>query len=113
MLGSMLMNSTQGIDHGVLLGTLIRLAGADISIFPNIGGRFSFTQEQCLSIAEKSRAELGDMKKMWIAPSGGMSLERIPDMISMYGNDVALLIGGALYRGDIYTNAKAMVDLVN
>lgn len=113
MLGSMLMNPTQGIDHGVLLGTFIRLAGADISIFPNIGGRFSFTQEQCLSIAERSRGDLGDLHKMWIAPSGGMSLERIPEMISMYGKDVALLIGGALYRGDIYTNAKAMVDLVS
>ena len=109
----MLMNETQGIDHGVLLGTFIRLAGADISIFPNIGGRFSFTKEQCLAISHRSRVEMGPIKPMWIAPSGGMSLERIPDIISMYGNDVALLIGGALYRGDIYTNAKAMVDLVS
>lgn len=113
MLGSMLMNETQGIDHGVLLGTFIRLSGADISIFPNIGGRFSFTKEQCLAISHRSRVEMGPIKPMWIAPSGGMSLERIPDIISMYGNDVALLIGGALYRGDIYTNAKAMVDLVS
>ena len=112
MLGSMLMNENQGIDHGILLGTLIRLAGADVSIFPNIGGRFSFSESSCLSIAEKSREKLGEIPSMFIAPSGGMSLERIPDMISMYGNDVALLIGGALYRGDIYSNARKMVEKV-
>mgnify|MGYP006267796041 FL=1 len=112
MLGSMLMNENQGVDHGVLLGTVMRLSGADISIFPNIGGRFSFSSSACLSIAEKSRENLGSMAQMLIAPSGGMSLERIPEMITMYGNDVALLIGGALYRGDIYENARAMVAMV-
>ena len=113
MLGSMTLSPNQGLDHGVLLGTLMRIAGADITIFPNIGGRFSFSESDCLSIAEKSRVTLGKLKPIWIAPSGGMSLERIPEMVKMYGKDLAFLIGGALYRGDLYTNAKAMVDMVH
>jgi|GEM_PF-3516880 len=42
-----------------------------------------------------------------------MTISRIPEIIEMYGNDIALLIGGALSRGDLFKNAKAMVASVN
>jgi ribulose-bisphosphate carboxylase large chain len=112
MLGSLVTSKNEGIAHGVVFGTLMRLAGADISIFPNMGGRFSFSQEQCLDIAEKSRLEQGKHKAIWIAPAGGMTLERIPEMINMYGKDTALLIGGALSRGNLADNAARMSEMV-
>ena len=112
LLGSFVTSKSEGIAHGVIFGTLMRLAGADISIFPNIGGRFSFTPEQCIEIQEGARGPLGHMKKSWIAPAGGMTIERIPEMIEMYGMDTALLIGGALSRGDLAENAARMSELV-
>jgi ribulose-bisphosphate carboxylase large chain len=112
MLGSFVISKNEGISHGIIFGTLMRLAGADISIFPNIGGRFSFSEEQCLDIASKSRSELGKLKPSWIAPAGGMTLERIPEMINMYGKDTALLIGGALSRGNLADNAARMSEMV-
>jgi ribulose-bisphosphate carboxylase large chain len=112
MLGSLVISKEVGIAHGIVFGTLMRIAGADISIFPNIGGRFSFTKEQCLEIATKSREELGSLKPMTIAPAGGMTLERIPEMIEMYGKDTALLIGGALSRGHLADNAARMCEMV-
>jgi len=112
MLGSLVTSKSEGISHGIALGTLMRLAGADISIFPNVGGRFSFTKDQCLDITEKSREKLGSLKPMLVSPAGGMTLERIPEMIDMYGKDSALLIGGALSRGSLADNAAQMSEMV-
>src|SRR5258708_9913703 len=39
------------IAPSVLLGKLFRLFGADATIFPNHGGRFSYSPETCLAIA--------------------------------------------------------------
>jgi ribulose-bisphosphate carboxylase large chain len=112
MLGSLVISKDVGIAPGIVFGTLMRLAGADISIFPNIGGRFSFTSDQCLEIADLSRKTLGSLKPITIAPAGGMTLERIPEMIDMYGKDSALLIGGALSRGHLADNAARMCEMV-
>jgi ribulose-bisphosphate carboxylase large chain len=112
MLGSLVTSKYEGISHGIALGTLMRLAGADISIFPNVGGRFSFTKDQCLEITDKSREKLGSLKPMLVSPAGGMTLERIPEMIEMYGKDSALLIGGALSRGSLADNAAQMSEMV-
>jgi len=109
-LGSNVVNSEQGIDHGVLFGTLMRLAGADISIFPNYGGRFSFSPEECMRIKTKCHAPLGNIVASWPSPGGGMTLDRLPELTDFYGSDVALLVGGALHRGDLATNAAAMVQ---
>ena len=113
MLGSLVTSKHEGIAHGIVFGTLMRLTGADISIFPNIGGRFSFSEEQCLDIADKSREKLGNLNSILIAPAGGMTLERIPEMIEMYGKDTALLIGGALSRGNLADNAARMSEIVH
>jgi ribulose-bisphosphate carboxylase large chain len=113
MLGSLVTSKYEGIAHGIVFGTLMRLAGADISIFPNIGGRFSFSEEQCLDIADKSREKLGKLNQILIAPAGGMTLEQIPEMIEMYGKDSALLIGGALSRGSLADNAARMCEIVH
>lgn len=112
MLGSLVTSKNEGIAHGIVFGTLMRLAGADISIFPNIGGRFSFTPEQCREIQMKSHQPLEHLKPSWIAPAGGMTIERIPEMIEMYGRDTALLIGGALSRGNLGENATRMSEMV-
>ena len=113
MLGSLVTSKTEGISHGIVMGTLMRLAGADISIFPNVGGRFSFSKAQCLEITERSRDKLGNLNPILISPAGGMTLDRIPEMIEMYGNDTALLIGGALSRGDLADNAARMCEIVH
>jgi ribulose-bisphosphate carboxylase large chain len=111
-LGSHLVNPDQGMDHGILLGTLARLAGADISIFPHPGGRFSFTEAECAQIRNSCSAELGGLRSIMPSPAGGMTLDRIDEIIEFYGRDVMILIGGALHRGDLETNARSMVASV-
>ncbi len=94
--GSYTNNTDGGIAHGLLLGTLFRLAGADIGIFPNHGGRFSFSRAQCMDISTRLRAALGGVRPALPCPAGGMSLERAADMANDYGADAVWLVGGAL-----------------
>lgn len=78
------------------LGRLFRLFGADATVFPNHGGRFGYTPEQCTALAQAALAPWGDVKSTVPVPAGGMTSERVPEMLDFYGSDVMLLIGGAL-----------------
>ncbi len=89
---------TQGFTHAIMFGVLQRLAGSDISVFPNVGGRFGFSVAECKSIADACRAADGIGKPMFPSPGGGMSKDRAGDMVSMYGDDVVYLLGGSLLR---------------
>ena len=80
----------------LLLGTLFRLLGADATIFPNHGGRFSYSRATCHAIAHAARRPWHGVRPMLPVPAGGMTLERVPEMVAGYGNDSMLLIGGAL-----------------
>ena len=61
-LGSYIMNPNHGLNHEIVLSTFKRISGADMSIFPNFAGRFSFSKEECLTIANSCREELGNLK---------------------------------------------------
>ena len=85
-----------GVAHAVLLGTLFRLAGADISVFPDAGGRFQYTEAACGAITERLREPLGALRPAWPAPAGGMGPADVGRVSGTYGPDTMLLIGGAL-----------------
>ena len=114
LLGSYALNPESGISHFVLFGQLARLAGADASIFPNFGGRFSYSPEECRSIAEGCAEDMGHLRKIFPAPGGGMSLERVPGMIEFYGREVIFLIGGGLFQvgNDLGENCRLFRKLV-
>ncbi len=80
----------------VLLGTLWRLFGADAVIFPNHGGRFSYSRETCLEIARRAREPWVGLRPSLPVPAGGMGVERVAEMVAGYGDDTMLLIGGGL-----------------
>jgi len=84
------------VAPSVLLGTLFRLFGADATIFPNHGGRFSYSRETCLDIAAAARRPFSGLAPSLPVPAGGMTVDRVDDMVSGYGADTMLLIGGGL-----------------
>lgn len=96
--GSFVVNADSGFAHAAWYGQLMRLAGADAVIFPNYGGRFGFSRDECAQIAEGCRLPMGHLKPSLPAPGGGMTLDRIPDMQRLYGDSVIYLIGGDLHR---------------
>ena len=80
----------------VLLGKLFRLFGADATIFPNHGGRFSYSRETCMAIAKAAREPWHDVRATLPVPAGGMTVERVGEIVDSYGIDTMLLIGANL-----------------
>ncbi len=80
----------------LLLGRLFRMLGADATIFPNHGGRFAYSAETCRHIARGALEPWGRLKPAAPMPAGGMTLDRVPELLDFYGHECILLIGGGL-----------------
>jgi ribulose-bisphosphate carboxylase large chain len=80
----------------LLFGKLFRLLGADAVIFPNHGGRFGYAPETCRRLAATALRDWHGLRPSVPVPAGGMSRDRVPEMLDFYGVDIMLLIGGAL-----------------
>jgi len=98
----------------LLLGKLFRLFGADATIFPNAGGRFSWSPEACCAIAHAARAPWDGVAPMLPVPAGGMTVARVPEMHARFGDDTMLLIGGSLLvaRDGLAARARDFVSAV-
>jgi ribulose-bisphosphate carboxylase large chain len=96
--GSYVTAPTNGFSHYALFGQVARLAGADATIYPNWGGRFSFSKQECISIVAGSQDPMGNLKTIFPTPGGGMTFDRLPEMLEVYGKDVIFLMGGGLHR---------------
>jgi ribulose-bisphosphate carboxylase large chain len=80
----------------LLLGKLFRLLGSDATVFPNHGGRFGYSPATCRALADAALAPWGGFPGTVPVPAGGMTPDRIAEMLQFYGRDVMLLIGGGL-----------------
>jgi len=102
------------IAPALLLGKLFRLFGADATIFPNHGGRFSFSRATCMAIAQAARTPWEHMRAALPVPAGGMTVERVDEMVEGYGPDTMLLIGGGLLsaRSKLLDRAREFVAKV-
>jgi len=103
-----------GMTPAMLLGRLFRVLGADISVFPNAGGRFTFTPKECRDLAIAMQEPLGEVKPGFPSPAGGMTIERIDSMVAAFGHDAVFLIGGALMRHspDPEVGARAFIGAI-
>ncbi|MBF0344184.1 MAG: cupin domain-containing protein [Nitrospirae bacterium] len=112
--GAYFHDPDHGIRPSVLLGSVFRLMGADISIFPNAGGRFNFTPEECLSLSHSLRGSFSQLKAAFPAPAGGMKLDNLHEMASMYGADAVYTIGGSLLKdaSDIRKSTEAFLEKI-
>ena len=97
-----------------LLGKLFRAFGADAVIYPNWGGRFSYSAETCRRLAAALTDPWQPLLPALPVPAGGMAIERIPELVDFYGPDAMLLIGGSLYEaGDaLLERSRSFVERV-
>jgi len=84
------------IAPAFLLGTLFRVLGADAVVFPNYGGRFGYSPDTCRALSRAALDGRDGLRPSVPVPAGGMTTDRVPEMLDFYGADVMLLIGGAL-----------------
>jgi ribulose-bisphosphate carboxylase large chain len=103
------------IDPAFLLGALFRVLGADAVIYPNYGGRFSYSDRLCARIADRARHPWPGVRRTLPVPAGGMTVERVDELLGFYGPDVMLLIGGGLLTaGDaLAERSREFVDTVH
>lgn len=106
--GSFVIHSNQGISAAFYYGKLWRSFGADAVIYPNAGGRFSFTIDECKDINNSCRSEIGVFNKSFPTPGGGINRDSVNHWMKQYGNDTIFLIGGSLYQhsGGIEASTK-------
>jgi ribulose-bisphosphate carboxylase large chain len=84
------------IAPALLLGRLFRVLGADAVVFPNYGGRFGYSPDTCRALARAALDERDGLRPAVPMPAGGMTTDRVREMLDFYGAEVMLLIGGAL-----------------
>lgn len=91
----------QSAGHGfapdLFYGGLWRALGADVVIYPNAGGRFSFSAELCQAINEQARNSQVAWPASFPAPAGGLKRDTMGYWLGQYGHDTVFLMGGDLY----------------
>jgi ribulose-bisphosphate carboxylase large chain len=95
-----------------LFGKLFRWYGADAVIFPHAGGRFSYSEETCRGLATALRMAHPKVRPAFPMPGGGISLERVSQLLEFYGPDCILLIGSSLYESgeELFERTRALVE---
>lgn len=107
------LHSDHGIAAEILLGQIFRMLGSDGVIYPNVGGRFPFTEETCSAINSRLRGPLGSLLPSFPVPAGGIDVSRVPHWISRYGPDTIFLVSGSLYvQRDLVRASRDLVEAV-
>jgi ribulose-bisphosphate carboxylase large chain len=98
----------------LLFGKLFRMLGADAVVYPNHGGRFGYSPDTCRALARTALAGWHGLRPCVPVPAGGMTTDRVPEMLDFYGPDIMLLIGGGLLsaRERLTEETRAFVDAV-
>jgi ribulose-bisphosphate carboxylase large chain len=94
----------------LMYGKLFPLYGADATIFANFGGRFSYSKDTCRKLADALTAPTEPTLIPTLPmPAGGIKYRDVSEVLSFYGTEVILLIGGGLYEAgdDIALRARA------
>jgi ribulose-bisphosphate carboxylase large chain len=98
--GSYLTCPNTGFSYFSMYGQLVRMAGGDVTVFPNYLGRFTAPKEGCYEVVLGSKEKMGNIKSIFPSPGGGATLKNIPEMKEFYGNDMVYLMGGGLHHGE-------------
>lgn len=96
--GPYTIHKTSGFKPGIFYGLLWRAFGADCIIYPNAGGRFSYTLEECLNINKECRSTDLNLRTALPVPAGGIDRNSLALWIEKYGENTLFLVGGSLYQ---------------
>lgn len=94
--GALTSSAYYGLSHSLLLGKLLRYAGADLSLFPSPYGTVALEKAQALSIANELTKEDG-FKRAFPVPSAGIHPGLVPLLVHDFGIDSVINAGGGVH----------------
>ena len=104
---------SHGLAPSLFWGDLFRLAGCDIVVYPNAGGRFPVTEHDCREIQAHLLGPFGAHRPAFAMLGGGIDAARLARYRPRYAADTIFLVGGSLYRGGrVRERAAALLRLV-
>lgn len=95
--GAITSSMHYGISHSLLLGKLLRLAGADWVLFPSPYGSVALEKEQALGIGKALTEPLSSLHRAFPVPSAGIHPALVPLLIQDFGVDSVINAGGGVH----------------
>lgn len=105
MAGAIYPSPHYGIGASLLLGKLMRLAGADLVLFPSPYGSVVMPKEENLAVKDALLEPLYDLKKSFPVPSAGIHPGLVPLILKDFGTDVVVNAGGGIHGHPMGTAA--------
>lgn len=105
MAGAMYPSPHYGISASLLLGKLMRLAGADLVLFPSPYGSVVMPKEENLAVKDALLAPLHGLRTSFPVPSAGIHPGLVPLILKDFGTDVVVNAGGGIHGHPMGTAA--------
>ncbi|WP_274364648.1 2,3-diketo-5-methylthiopentyl-1-phosphate enolase [Paenibacillus thermotolerans] len=105
MSGAMYPSPHYGIAPQLLLGKLMRLAGADLVLFPSPYGSVTMPKEETLAIKQALLDESPKQRKSIPVPSAGIHPGLVPLILRDFGVDSVVNAGGGIHGHPMGTAA--------
>ncbi|GAF20247.1 LOW QUALITY PROTEIN: 2,3-diketo-5-methylthiopentyl-1-phosphate enolase [Bacillus sp. JCM 19046] len=94
--GALTASPEYGIANQVLLGKLLRAAGADLVLFPSPYGNVALAQEETTAIAS-ALTEQAPYRSAFPVPSAGIHPGLVPQLIADFGVQSVINAGGGIH----------------
>ncbi|RCW51058.1 2,3-diketo-5-methylthiopentyl-1-phosphate enolase [Paenibacillus prosopidis] len=105
MAGAMYPSQHYGISASLLLGKLMRLAGADLVLFPSPYGSVVMPREENLAVKDALLAPMHGLQTSFPVPSAGIHPGLVPLILKDFGTDVVVNAGGGIHGHPMGTAA--------
>ncbi|CUA79090.1 2,3-diketo-5-methylthiopentyl-1-phosphate enolase [Anoxybacillus suryakundensis] len=94
--GAVASSRVYGVSYALLLGKLLRMAGADFSLFPSPYGSVALEKEQTVAIRDELTKEEPFLRAFPV-PSAGIHPGLVPLLVRDFGIDSVINAGGGVH----------------
>lgn len=105
MAGAFYPSPYYGISANVLLGKLMRLAGADLVLFPSPYGSVVMPKEENMAVRDALLDPSVTLRTCFPVPSAGIHPGLVPLIVRDFGSDVVVNAGGGVHGHPLGTEA--------
>ncbi|MBM7693120.1 2,3-diketo-5-methylthiopentyl-1-phosphate enolase [Peribacillus deserti] len=95
--GGLTASAIYGVSNSLLLGKLVRYAGADFSLFPSPYGNVAIPRAEALAIGENLTVPENEWKTSFPVPSAGIHPGMVPKLAADFGIESVINAGGGIH----------------